>query len=145
MRTPYCTALKLASRSVDELRSRIGEAQEEVASLQGRAAVLRAVVASERSARAGEIRLPETGWFCRTAADQRAIAERRASLEQALERLRDEARVELASLRALEQAADNARSERTRANARREQAVADDRAALLFRDRNRPGSEERAR
>lgn len=133
MKTPFCTAFKLASRSVEEIRARIGEAQEEIASLKGRAAMLRAMAAAERSCLAGDLRLPETRWFGKTAADRQAVAERRGQLDGELVLLREEASTRLASLRGLEEARKRYRSERARTHARREQAQADDRAARLFR------------
>lgn len=135
MKTPYCTSAKLAVRSLDEVRSRIGEVQEEIASLNGRAAVLRAIVAAERSAQAADMKLPETRWFARTAADQHAVAERRATLEEELATLREEASALLGSQRALEEAQRRYRADHARTLGRREQASADDRAAALFRSR----------
>lgn len=137
MKTPFCTAVKLAHRSVEEIRSRIGEAQEELVALEGRAATLRAVIATERACAASSTRLPQTRWFGKAAADQRGIADRQAWLQSELVVMQAEASTRLASSRALEEAVARHRADRLRALARREQGAADDRAATVFRTRAR--------
>lgn len=132
MITPYCTAVRLRRREVDQLRQVIAEMAEQVALLDRRAAELRKTVEVERRLAKNFGRLPDDLYFRRMRLEHERLLRERAVADAVLEQLRTEARDSFGSLRALEEAAERFRQEAELGLAAAEQAAADDRAATAF-------------
>lgn len=137
MRTPYCTAVRLRRRAVDQLRQAIADMAEQVALLDSRAAELRKTVEVERRLASNFGRLPDDLYFRRMRLEHERLLRERAAAEHQLERLRKDARDSFGSLRALEDAADRFRHDEEQRVAAAEQAAADDRAATIFAERQK--------
>lgn len=132
MTTPYCTAVRLRRREVDALRQQIAEVHERIALLDRRAADLRRTVETERRLAANFGDLPEGLYFRRMRLEHDRLLSERTCAAAELDHLRQRAQETFASLRAMEDAAEDFRSEGQRAEAAAEQSAADDRAAAAF-------------
>ena len=132
IKTPFCTAIGIANRALDEVRREIGDAQDEAACLAARQAVMVAVGAIERELMSRSSELPETAYFSRAADERLILGKGQCALDQRLEILRRTALERFGEVRALELAAAKYRADRRRQLDRREAAAADDRAAISF-------------
>lgn len=132
MKTPYCGALGIRRREVDEIRIAITVAVDRVDGLDARAREIHTTVAAERQLAATDLSLPENGYFLRMRAERARVEAEQAAAAARLDRLRDQAREVYGSMRAIEGAAERYRDEALRRAEAAEQAAADDRAGADF-------------
>lgn len=132
MRNPYALPLRLRRQRLDEIRQQLSALNAEQTSLSGRATAL-----AEQAAREAALRLttddPGEAWFDwqRRSLDQ--LLRQLAALGARIEAHRADLCDELGQIGALEEAERRLQASERRRLDRREQAVADDRAATLHR------------
>lgn len=132
MKTPYCGALGIQRREVDQIRIAISVAVDRADTLAARAQEIRCTVEAERALAAADWALPENRYFARMRAERARVAAEKAAADARLDQLRDKAREAYGSMKAVEGAAERFREDATRALDAAEQAALDDRAAADF-------------
>ncbi len=132
MKTPYCTALRVQRREVDQIKIAIGSAVERVGRLERKGAEIVRSVASEREVAATDWTLPENMYFARMRAERELVQREAAIADAKLDQLRAQAREVYGGMKAVEGAAERYRIEETRKLGAAEQIAADDRAAADF-------------
>lgn len=142
MKTPYCTALGIRRREVDQVRIAISVAVDTAAILEAQGREIARAIAAEHGVAAGDILLPENAYFARMRSARASVAHERSLADARLEQLRERARDSYGAMKAIEGAADDYRADLTRQRSAAEQAEADDRAAIAIalrrlRDRSR--------
>lgn len=132
MRTPYCSAIGLQRREVDQLRVSIGVELGRLTDVERRQTEIEANVCRERVIAAGALDVPATAYFARMRAEQSQLEENQRIIDARVARLRSQAREVYGSLSAIEGAANRYRDEETRRIEGAEQSASDDRAAADF-------------
>lgn len=132
MKTPFCTALRVQQRAVDELRVAISVTVEQLSRVELEGRALEHRTAAERACAVTDWTLPENRFFERLRAERARQIEEQALADAELARLREQARQAYGSLRVLEQAASAFKEDAQREMESRAQAEADDRAAARF-------------
>lgn len=132
MRTPYCAAIGLQRREVDELRISIGVELGRLSEVERRRSQIDADMRRERSVAAEAFEVPATAYFALVRAERTRLEESQRTIDARVTRLRSQAREAYGSLSAVEGAAERYRDEETRRIESAEQAAADDRSAASF-------------
>lgn len=137
MRTPYCAAIGLQRREVDQMRMSIGIEVSRLTEVERRQTEIEADMRRERSVAAGVLDLPATAYFVRMHAERTRLEDNQRLIDARVAQLRAEAREVYGSLTAIEGAAERYRGEETRRIEGAEQAALDDRSASDFLSRLR--------
>ncbi|HYZ48079.1 MAG TPA: hypothetical protein VE567_04215 [Sphingomonas sp.] len=132
LRTPYCAAIGLRRREVDEIRISIGIEVSRLTQVECRNAEVDADLDRERGVAAGALNIPVTAYFARMQAERRRLEEERQAINGRVARLRSQAREAYGSLNAIEGAAQRYRDEALHKIESAEQAATDDRSAADF-------------
>ena len=132
MRTPYCAAIGLQRREVDELRISIGVEAGRLAEVERRRTQIDADLCRERGVAAAAFDVPATAYFALMRAERIRLEESRRTIDARVTQLRSQAREAYGSLSAVEGAAERYRDEETRRIESAEQAAMDDRSAASF-------------
>lgn len=132
MKTPYCGALGIQRREVDQIRIAISVAVDRADALAARAHEIHCTVEAERTLAASDWTLPENRYFARMRAERTRVATEKAVADARLDQLRGKAREAYGSMKAVEGAAERFREEAARTLDAAEQAALDDRAAADF-------------
>ncbi|MEW9854484.1 hypothetical protein [Novosphingobium sp. M1R2S20] len=137
MRTPYCSAIGLQRREVDQIRISIGVEIGRLTEVERRQAELEHDVNRERSIAADGFDLPATAYFARMHAEKSQLEESQREIDAKVTWLRTQAREVYGSLNAIEGAATRYRDAETRRIEGAEQSAIDDRSAVDFLTRLR--------
>lgn len=132
MRTPYCAAIGLQRREVDQLRISIGVEAGRLAEVERRRTQIDADMSRERNVAAAAFEVPATAYFSLMRAERTRLEESQRTIDARVTQLRSQAREAYGSLSAVEGAADRYRDEETRRVESAEQAAMDDRSATSF-------------
>ncbi len=132
MRTPYCAAIGLQRREVDQLRTSIGVELGRLAEVDQRNAWIDESVRRERSVAAGALDVPATAYFLRMRAERALLEADRQVIDARVTQLRGQAREAFGSLSVIEGAAERYRHEEERQIEAAHQATIDDRSATDF-------------
>ena len=132
MKTPYCAAIGLQRREVDEIRISIGVEVSRLTTVERRNAEIDASMRREHHVAVEAMDVPATAYFARMRAERARLEQDRQVIDARVTRLRSQAREAYGSLSAIEGAADRFRSDETRRIEGAEQAAIDDRAATDF-------------
>jgi len=141
MKTPYDAPLRVAERELDEVRTAIGAALDELRQIEDAAASLRDTMARERAAVAGDSSLAAERFFVRARERRAQLATACEAANERVETLRERAIECYGARTAIGNAAARYRQEAERAAAAAEQAALDDIAAsrlVRLRRRRRP-------
>ncbi|MBT0670564.1 hypothetical protein HT136_19535 [Novosphingobium profundi] len=146
MKTPYDAALRLRQREIDAVSERIARATGDLDRIETESRALDAAMRREAALAGGEHRLAlaSNAYFARKRRERVLLGEQAVHTHRLLDSLREEAVEALGSLRAIEGAATEFRTEAEREIARGEQGEADDRAALDFMTARRQSIARRA-
>lgn len=137
MKTPFDTALRMQQRTVDDLKVKIGAANERIAELEQQGRDLVARVREERVL-AHALPFASDAWLATAKHAQARIAEEVSAEQARLLNLRELAREAYGTFRAIESAAERFRADAEREAEAAEQAAIDDIAAARFlRERKR--------
>lgn len=128
MKTPFDRAASVQRRTLDRVRFAIADVLDRARVLEERERALADTMIREREAAQGQV-ISLDAYFERVTQDRAGVGVALREAAARLDQLRGEARVELASLEALERAAGEYRAAQKANGARREQAAADDRSA----------------
>lgn len=137
MRTPYCAALGVQRREVEQLRISISEEVDRLSQVERRHTKIEWDMRRERSVAASSLDVPSTAYFLLMRAERARLEESRRTIGDRVAQLRSEAREAYGSLNAVEGAADRYRHEEVRRVEGAEQADMDDRSATAFLARAR--------
>jgi hypothetical protein len=137
MRTPYCAAIGLQRREVDQIRISIGIEVSRLTEVEQRQAQIVADMRRERDIAAGASYIPATAYFLRMHAERAQLEDNQRILDARVASLRNTAREVYGSLNAIEGAADRYRLDETRRIESAEQSAVDDRSASDFLTRLR--------
>lgn len=137
MRTPYCAAIGVQRREVDQLRLSISEEVDRLSQLERRRTKIELDIRHERSVAATSVDVPSTAYFLLMRAERGRLEESRRMIEDRVAQLRSEAREAYGSLNAVEVAAEEYRHKALRRVEGAEQAAMDDRSAAIFMARAR--------
>ena len=132
MRTPYCAAIGLQRREVDQLRTSIGVEIGRLAQVEQRNSFIDESVRRERSVAATALDVPATAYFLRMRAERARLEADRQVIDARVTKLRSQAREAFGSLSVIEGAAERYRHEEMRQIEAAQQAVIDDRSATDF-------------
>jgi hypothetical protein len=132
MRTPYCAAIGLQRREVDEIRLSIGMEVSRLSELERHQVRVDMEMRQERSVAAAAPDVPATAYFIQMHAERSRLADNQRAIDARVTQLRAQAREVYGSLNAIEGAAQRYRDEETRRIEGIEQAAADDRSAVDF-------------
>lgn len=132
MKTPYCTALGVQKREVDQIRIAISVAVDRATGLEREGVEIVRSVSAERAVAAADWQLPENMYFARMRAERGRVEAERRMADARLDQLRAQAREVYGAMKAVEGAADRFRVEHARKAGAAEQGAADDRAAADF-------------
>lgn len=132
MRTPYCAAIGLQRREVDEIRLSIGMEVSRLSEVERHQVRVDMEMRQERSVAAAAPDVPATAYFIQMHAERSRLADNQRAIDARVTQLRAQAREVYGSLNAIEGAAQRYRDEETRRIEGIEQAAADDRSAVDF-------------
>lgn len=132
MKTPYCAAIGLQRREVDQLRTSIGVEVGRLAQVEQRHSFIDESVRRERSVAAAAFDVPATAYFLRMRAERARLEADRQVIDARVTKLRSQAREAFGSLSVIEGAAERYRHEEMRQMEAAQQAVIDDRSATDF-------------
>jgi hypothetical protein len=132
MRTPYCGAIGLQRREVDQLRTSIGVEVGRLVEVEQRNALIDESVRRERSVASAALDVPATAYFLRMRAERARLEADRQVIDARVTQLRGQAREAFGSLTVIEGAAERYRHEEMRQIEAAHQAVIDDRSATDF-------------
>jgi hypothetical protein len=132
MRTPYCAAIGLQRREVDEIRLSIGMEVSRLSEVERHQVRVDMEMRQERSVAAAAPDVPATAYFIQMHAERSRLADNQRAIDARVTQLRAQARAVYGSLNAIEGAAQRYRDEETRRIEGIEQAAADDRSAVDF-------------
>lgn len=132
MKTPYDTALRALQREVDELRTSIGAATNQLARIETMRQTVDDAIRDEAALAAADWTFSPQAYLARARAERVRLAEERLAADARLEALRHEAMESYGSLRAIEGAAATYREEAERYAATAEQGRIDDFAGARF-------------
>lgn len=131
MKTPFCVAIGIRQRELDELRREIAAEHARLTHATERIAVMDTTTSTERLVAAREWTIASDHYFGRLNEDRKRTVSERSCATTALAELRDRAAAALASLRAIEEAAAKWRSEARARIEAADQSASDDRAASV--------------
>lgn len=137
MKTPFCTAIGLQRREVDEIRISIGVEVSRLTEVERRYTDIDAAVRRERTVAAEAVDVPATNYFVRMQEERTRLEDDQRVIDARVTRLRSQAREAYGALSAIEGAAERHRGEETRRIQGAEQAATDDRSAVDFLSRVR--------
>lgn len=137
MKTPYCAAIGVQRREVDQIRISISEEVERLTAVERRRTRIDLDMRRERSVAAGSLDVPNTAYFLVMRAERMRLEEAQRAIDARVTELRSVAREAYGSLNAVEGAAERYRDHETRRLANAEQSASDDRSAAIFAARNR--------
>lgn len=126
MKTPYDPALRVLQREMDDMRTSIGAASDQLAQIERRRATIAEAMGAEQSLASGDWMMPATAYFTRARAERTRLAKDAADASTRLAALRNKAVESYGSLRAVEVAADDYRTQAERTLANADQARIDD-------------------
>mgnify|MGYP001212029527 CR=1 FL=1 len=134
MRTPYCAAIGVQRREVDQIRISIGVEVDRLTQVERRRTEIELDMLREfrAAAEAIDTPVPSTAYFLMMRAERARLEESQRVIDARVAQLRSEAREAYGSLTAIEGAAARYRDEEVRRVAGAEQAASDDRSAALF-------------
>lgn len=132
MRTPYCPAIGVQRREVDQIRISISEEVDRLSEVERRRTKIGLEMQRERTVAAGSWNVPSTAYFLVMRSEHTRLEETHRVIDARVTQLRSQARDAYGSLSAVEGAADRYRSEHLRLMEGAEQAAADDRSASAF-------------
>jgi flagellar biosynthesis chaperone FliJ len=132
MKTPYCTALKVQRREVDQLRISIGVEVSRVTQIETQQVRLQDAVSTERVLAAEAWTVPTNSYFQRMRTEREQLEHDRKMADAKLDQLRAQAREAYGSLMAVESAATGYREQASKLIEAAEQVAVDDRAAADF-------------
>jgi hypothetical protein len=132
MKTPYCAAIGLQRREVDEIRLSIGMEVSRLSEVERHQVRVDMEMRQERSVAAAAPDVPATAYFIQMHAERSRLADNQRAIDARVTQLRAQAREVYGSLNAIEGAAQRYRDEETRRIEGIEQAAADDRSAVDF-------------
>lgn len=132
MRTPYCPAIGVQRREVDQIRISISEEVDRLTQVERRRTRIDLEMQRERTLAAGSLDMPSTAYFLVMRSEHTRLAEAERTIDARVTQLRSQARDAYGSLAAVEGAADRYRSEQIRRVEGAEQAASDDRSAAVF-------------
>jgi hypothetical protein len=132
VRTPYCAAIGLQRREVDQIRVSIGVEVGLLTQVERRNAQIDENLRREHSVAAGVLDVPATAYFMRMRAERTRLEADRRMIDARVTHLRSQAREAFGSLTAIEGAATRYRDEETRQIEAAQQAAIDDRSATDF-------------
>ncbi len=136
MRTPFCPAIGVQRREVDQIRISISEEVDRLSEVERRRTKIDLEMKRERTIAAGSWNVPSTAYFLVMRSEHTRLEQAERTIDARVTQLRSQAREAYGSLSAVEGAADRYRSERIRSIESAEQAAADDRSASVFVTRN---------
>ena len=147
MKTPYDPALRVLQREIDDMRTSIGAAADQLARIELRRETLARAIGAEQSLASSDWSMPATAYFARARAERSRLAGDAADATARLAALRSKAVESYGSLRAVEVAAEDYRADAERALANADQARIDDfasaRVARQLRHARRSSSHHR--
>ena len=126
MKTPYDPAIRIGRRELDDVRIAINVQLNQLVQIQNERQGVDAAMTREAAAAAGDPIISSYAYLTRMRAERSRLDREGSAAGARLERLRDKAAAAYGSLRAIESAADDYRSEEARAAASAEQARIDD-------------------
>lgn len=129
MKTPYCAAIGLQRREVDQIRISIGIEVGRLAEVERRHSEIAADLRRERDVAAHALDVPATAYFLRMRSERIELEESQREIDARVAQLRSQAREAYGSLSAIEDAAERFRDEETRRVEGAEQTAIDDRSA----------------
>lgn len=132
MRTPYCAAIGLQRREVDEIRMSIGMEVTRLSEVEQRQMRVDMEMRQERNVAAVTPDVPATAYFVQMHAERTRLADTQRAIDAKVTQLRAQAREVYGSLNAIEGAAQRYRDDEVRRVEGMEQAASDDRSALDF-------------
>ena len=145
MRTPYCPAIGVQRREVDQIRISISEEVDRLSEVERRRTKIDLEMQRERTVAAGSWNVASTAYFMVMRSEHTRLEETERVIDARVTQLRSQAREAYGSLSAVEGAADRYRSERIRYIESAEQVAADDRSAAVFVARHGAARSEAAR
>ena len=126
MKTPFDPALRVLQREMDDMRTSIGVAADQLAQIERRRALIAEALSTEQTLASTDWLMPATAYFSRARAERTRLAHVAEDTSTHLAALRNKAVESYGSLRAVEVAAEDHRSESARTLANAEQARIDD-------------------
>lgn len=132
MKTPYCAAVGLQRREVDEIRISISVEVSRLVAVEREQADLAQSVRQEREAAAEATVLPSAAYFAHMRALRTQLESDRQVIDGRVTQLQSAAREAYGSLTAVEGAAERFRGEARRRIETAEQSASDDRSAADF-------------
>ena len=132
MKTPYDTALRALQREVDEMRTAISEAANQLVEIESVRQLLSDTIQHEANLMALNWSLSADGYLARARIERERLAGERRAAEMRLDGLRRQAMESYGSLRVMEGAAEGWREQADRTAATAEQARSDDFAGARF-------------
>lgn len=145
MKTPYDAALRLRQRELDAMSEQIARVSGDLDRIGQQGAAVEEAIRKEESLVSGDYTLSAAAYFTRMRAQRAQLAQNAQDTGRALDKLRGETVETLGSLRAIESAVANYRTEVEREIARGEQATMDDTAAISFIKSRREWQKRRPR
>lgn len=132
MKTPYCPAIGVQRREVDQLRISISEEVHRLSEVERRRTSIDVEMQRERTVAAGSYDAPSTAYFMVMRSERTRLEEAVRTIDARVTHLRSQARDAYGSLSAVEGAAERFRTERLRYLEGAEQTASDDRSAAAF-------------
>jgi len=129
MKTPYCGALRVKRREMDQLKVSIGEELGRSNEIATQAASVSDRIRLERALASEDCGLASPAYFARIRDELAALQAKQQIVDARLDDLREEARTAFGTLRAVETAAEAFRLDVERQSLSSEQAALDDRSA----------------
>jgi hypothetical protein len=145
MKTPYCPAIGVQRREVDQLRISISEEVHRLSEVERRRTTIDLEMQRERTVAAASLDAPSTAYFMVMRSEHTRLEEAERAIDARVAQLRSQARDAYGSLSAVEGAAGRYRTERLRHIESAEQAASDDRSAAAFVSRHNAARSAAAR